>query len=344
MEDGAGEGGCIMKLAVGYPVDDDQNIIGLFVDAVEEHRGEIDEVYFAMPGEASGRAPAAGSDTPAIVLPHLRSLDLRMNLLLNANCYGADAASSALADRVRRCVDEAADLAGVDVVTTTSPFVAATLRDSHPEIARRASVNMRIGTIQGMEMVADLFDGFYVQRDMNRDLEHLTRLRSWCRSHGKTMCLLANSGCLAFCSGQTFHDNLVAHETDRAAPLQEDLLTCRRHLSSESNWPTILAATWVRPEDLHHYEDLFDTAKLAIRMHRAPHTVIRAYALRRHRGNLLDLLEPGHGQVTHGLWLDNAAFPPDWFEKTTSCGRRCETCGYCTSVLDQVRLLTGATA
>jgi collagenase-like PrtC family protease len=330
-----------MKLAVGYPVDDDQDLVGLFVDAVEEYRDAIDEVYFAMPGEASGRAPAAGSETLAMVLPHLRSLDLRMNLLLNANCHGADAASGALADRVRRCVDRAADLAGVDVVTTASPFVAAVLRDSHPEIARRASVNMRIGTIQGMEMVADLFDGFYVRRDMNRDLEHVARLRAWCRSHGKTMCLLANSGCLAFCSGQTFHDNLVAHETDRAASLQGDLLTCRRHLSHEVNWPALLAATWVRPEDLHNYEGLFDTAKLATRMHRAPQMVIRAYARGRHRGNLLDLLEPGHGDVTNGLWLDNAAFPRDWFEKTTSCGRLCETCNYCASVLDRVRLTSG---
>jgi collagenase-like PrtC family protease len=334
-----------VKLAVGYPVAGGEVALE-FCEAVAEYRDAVGEVYFAAPGAASGRAPA-GED-PGIWdnLAALRDVGVRLDLLFNANCYGPRAASRELADAVCRTADAVGERCGLDAVTTTSPFVAETLRENYPDLELRASVNMRIGTTQGMEMLAELFDGFYAQRDYNRDLGRLAELRGWTRARGKKLCLLANSGCLAFCSGQSFHDNLVAHEAELgggARPARE-VLTCRRFLESEANWPTILAATWVRPEDLARYAGLADVCKLATRMHRNPRLVIGAYARGRHRGNLLDLLEPGHGDRLRGAWVDAAAFPGDWFEVTTSCDRRCESCGYCREVLARVLVRQEQTA
>lgn len=326
-----------MKLAVGYPVTGAEDIVEAFVEAIEDNLEHVEEVYFALPGDPSGRTPCSGGELPAAALTHLRSLGVKLDLLFNANCYGPGAAGAPLANHIRRQVASTVDLGGVDVVTTTSPFIAKVLRDSFPQLERRASVNMRIGTVAGMEMIADLFDGFYVQRDYNRDLKRLARLRDWCIRNGKRLCGLVNSGCLAFCPGQTFHDNLVAHEANTPMRLDATLLPCRRHLSDERNLPSVLSATWIRPEDVHHYAPFFDVAKLATRMHAAPERVIRAYAAQRYRGNLLDLLEPGYTRTARGLWLDNAAFPDDWFERTTSCRRECERCGYCASVLERTR-------
>jgi collagenase-like PrtC family protease len=331
-----------VKLAVGYPVAGGE--VGLdFCEAVADYRDDVEEVYFATPGAASGRAPAG--DDPEIWenLAALRRMGVRLDLLFNANCYGPGAASPALADSLCRAVDDLGERCGVDAVTTTSPFVAETLRENYPGLELRASVNMRIGTTEGMEMLAGLFDGFYAQRDYNRDLGRLAELREWTRARGKKLCLLANSGCLAFCSGQSFHDNLVAHEAELGAaarPVRE-VLTCRRFLSSRDNWPAILAATWVRPGDLARYEPLADLAKLATRMHRNPRLVIAAYARGRHRGNLLDLLEPGHGDRLGGAWIDAGALPDDWFAVTTSCDRRCEACGYCREVMERVLVRRG---
>jgi hypothetical protein len=323
-----------MKLAVGYPVIPDDAVVEAFLDAVETHGEAIEEVYFALPGQASGRTPAADADMLSHALPHLRSLGLRLDLLFNANCYGPGAAGKQLADDICRRIDQAGRLGGIDVVTTTSPFIASVLRERFPHLELRASVNMRIGTVPAMEMVADLFDGFYAQRDHNRDPAHLRRLRNWCRANGKRLFGLVNSGCLAFCAGQTFHDNLVAHEADGApgAATGGEILTCRRFLADPSHWPAILSATWIRPEDLHRYDGLFDLAKLATRLHSRPAIPIAAYARGRHRGNLLDLLEPGHGASIRETWLDSRAFPADWFERTTGCDRHCALCGYCSDV------------
>ena len=73
---------------------------------------------------------------------------------------------------------------------------------------------MEIGTIQGMDYLAEYFDGYYMKRECNRNFDVIKNLKNWCDNNGKTLHLLANSGCLNYCSAHTFHDNLVSHEAE----------------------------------------------------------------------------------------------------------------------------------
>ena len=111
---------------------------------------------------------------------------------------------------------------------------------------------------------------------------------------------------------------------------------CREHLRDPKRWVSLLQATWIRPEDAHRYEGKVAGLKLATRMHANPRAVVSAYVQGRYDGNLLDLLEPGFGPVLAPRSLDNRSFPADWFEKTTACGRVCESCDYCERVLAAV--------
>ena len=116
---------------------------------------------------------------------------------------------------------------------------------------------------------------------------------------------------------------------------------CWNYLKDPKNRVSVLQNTWIRPEDLHHYDGLFDTVKLATRMHTLPGLVIDAYCRRRFFGNTLDLFEPGFGRAFAPYIIDNKAFPDDWFERTTSCKKNCHEGGYCKKVLDRVLLNTG---
>jgi collagenase-like PrtC family protease len=343
----SGEAKPAIRFMVGYqlPEGDEES----FAEIVRDYRDHVAEVYFPWGDQPSGRAPLAArrgyTDWSAQErleedLAALRGMGVGLDLLFNAACYGGMAASRFLANQVVSVIDHLGErVGGIRAVTTTSPAVAHAVKRQFQNIEVRASVNMRIGTVQGMRYLADLFDGYYVQREYNRDLARLRELKSWADGAGKRLYMLANSGCLAFCSGQTFHDNLVAHE--REVDEVENIPdwtphTCWRLLADRANWPFILQATWVRPEDLHHYEGLFGAVKLATRMHSSPRLVIGAYAARRHRGNLLDLLEPGFAPALAPYVLDNGKFPDDWFEHSTRCGRRCEQCGYCAQVLERI--------
>ena len=66
-------------------------------------------------------------------------------------------------------------------------------------------------------------------------------------------------------------------------------------LKNEANYPRLYERTnFVRPEDMHLYEEYFAAAKLATRVHRAPGTVLDSYLKGKYSGDLLRLLEPEH--------------------------------------------------
>jgi hypothetical protein len=108
---------------------------------------------------------------------------------------------------------------------------------------------------------------------------------------------------------------------------------CWNLLRDRARRVAVLQGTWVRPEDLRRYDDLFPVVKLATRMHDHPRMALHAYANRRHEGNLLDLFEPGFAPAFAPEMIDNRRFPADWFERTSTCGRRCEACSYCSDVM-----------
>ena len=342
-----------MKFSVGYQLPDGES--EPLVDIIADYAEAVSEVYFPWGDMPSGRAPLAtvhgytdwgATATLTEDLRRLRALGVKLDVLFNSNCYGGKAISKWLQNQVCSVLDYLGEtVGGADIVTTTSPFVARTIKQYQPEVEVRASVNMRIGTIRGMDYLADVFDSYHVQREFNRDLEYLRELKSWADENGKKLVMLANSGCMWNCSGQSFHDNMVAHEAeiDETANVAGWAVhTCWRYLKQRENWVSILQNTWVRPEDLHHYEGLLDTIKLATRMHARPRMVIDAYTRRSFRGNLLDLCEPGFGPALAPHVIDNSRFPADWFARTSTCARQCHRCNYCASVLEQVLVDTEA--
>ena len=299
-----------MRFAVGYQLAEDGE--EPFSRIVSDYRDHIAELYFPWLDMPSGRSPLATrsgyTDWTAQArleeeLRTVRGMGIRLDLLLNANCYGGEAVSKALAGRICSIaahLEEA--VGGLDIVTTTSPFAAHVLKENFPHIERRASVNMRIGEVKGMEYLADLFDSFYIRREYNRDFGRIRELRAWANANGKKLLMLANSGCMNFCSGQTFHDNLVAHEAEvsQTCNLPGFLPhTCWRYLRDPAHRVSVLQNSWVRPEDLHRYEGLFDTVKLATRMHRLPGRLRARPLLRQSAGPLRARLRPGLRAVCH---------------------------------------------
>ncbi len=330
-----------MKFAVGFQF----TVSGEpFCEIVKTYRDYIGEVYFSWPGLASGRPGSAVTDWQAqyrleCELLELRKMGIKLDLLLNGNCYGDDAVSVGLRDRVLSLL-EYMEANGIcpEIITTTSPFIAHVIREEKLPIEIRASVNMRIGTTQAMSYAAEYFDSFYLQRDFQRDLNYVRTVSKWANDHGKKICLLANSGCLRFCPSQTFHDNLISHshEAEQKKNIEWNPHLCRSVFSDKNRHVEILKETWIRPEDIHKYEGLVDIVKLATRQHSHPRIVLGAYTSGKYQGNLLELFEPGFASQFFPFYIDNGKFPEDWFEKVGACSGGCTDCGYCDSVFKSV--------
>ena len=338
-----------MRYAVGYQLAGPDE--PPFSALVREFRDHIEEVYFPWLDLPSGRGPIASRDgfvdwDAQARLEHdlvdIAGQGVKLNLLLNASCYGAQASSRQFLNTILSLVAHLSDTVGLSAVTTMSPVIAQAVKREFRGVDLRASVNMRLGTVKALMYVADHFDSYCVQREFNRDLERLAELREWADANGKRLVVLANSGCLNFCSVQTFHDNLVSHESEVSGMLNvrgEAPAHCWAWYRDPAHWVSFLQNSWIRPEDLHHYAGLVSTVKLATRMHARPRLVIDAYARGRFRGSLPDLLEPGHGSLFAPYCIDNTRFPADWFAQTSRCDKRCHRCDYCASVLAQVLVL-----
>jgi len=283
-----------MRFSVGYQARAD------WIDTVVARKDDVYDVYFAPPHAASGRAPTENEDRLLDDLGRLADEGIALNLLLNANCYGGRALSRAFFAETGETIARFADDGALASVTTTSPLIAKFVKENFPSVRTRASVNMGIGTEAGMEYVADVFDGYYLRRELNRDLEAVARAKTWCDGHGKALFLLANSGCLNDCSAHVFHDNLVAHE---AEILREDngyayRGTCWQWLAKPENRAKWLSRTnWISPADVTRYEGLCTAMKLATRVNANPSRVLLSYADGECLGDIRPLLEPNHAAL-----------------------------------------------
>ena len=295
------KGGESVKYMVGL-----KNADEALLDCICQNREHIHEVYFSWGDFPNGRAnqlqssdytPWELQDMQRQALRRLTDEGICLNLLFNANCYGAHSQSRALFHKIGTTIDYVAQNYALRSVTTTSPVIARIVRRNFPELEVRASVNMEIGTVQGMDYLAPYFDSYYMRRELNRDMEAIRVLHQWAQQNGKQLFFLANSGCLNHCSAHNFHDNLVAHEAEIAAMDNAYAFTgiCREYLSDPKHYKSLIEDTnFIRPEDMYRNEPYFTAAKLATRIHPNPSVVVNSYIRGRYSGNILDILEPRH--------------------------------------------------
>ena len=173
-----------MKFQVGYHND------RKFVDYLLKHAEMVSELYFPASGFATGRGVHCDSEQMYSDLARFQETGFRFCLLLNGNCYGAAGLSTGFFDRIGNVVSGVKEKFGLAAVTTTSPVIAEFLKKEFPALDIRASVNMEIGTPDGVEYLLENFDSFYLKREYNYDLKQLQRMRDFCRSCIMTRILL----------------------------------------------------------------------------------------------------------------------------------------------------------
>lgn len=328
-----------MKFSVGYQLaaDDKQ------ISAIKEHKDKISEIYFSWEEFPNGRNTLSSIDMNRYLAREKQENDLselleygfKYNLLLNGNCYGKDAQSRAFFMKIGDTVEHLKNKFSLKSVTTTSLLIAKFLKQNFKDLEVRASVNMGVDGSVGMDYIAEYFDSFYLKREYNRDINKLRSARTWCNNEGKKLYGLANSGCLNFCSAHTFHDNLVAHESEIAGMDNAYVFEGQCHLYLKNkekcdNWLRI--SNFIRPEDIYLYESFFDGVKLATRTNSNPAKVISAYCKGSFSGAVTDLLEPNHSGSFYPQIIENKKIPDNFTNTVLHCTKDCENCVYCRGV------------
>lgn len=317
-----------------------------FRQLAEQYAPFLQEAYFPWPGLLSAREIGgnAASLRKQVIddMRFCRSKGMRLDLLINATCYG----DKAFTEEQR--LDYFANLKEMDkagimpeIITTTSPYIAKITKSVDASIDRRASVNMRLNSTLAMEYVADEFDSFYICRDLQRDLPTVKMFAEWGKKNGRKICMLANSGCLRYCPWQTFHETLLAHDFPHIQKEMNALdmpPTLCVGLVRGKQYEEILRASWIRPEELYKYDPYVSVFKLSTREADRPDLILKAYTSGSFDGDLLKILDPGFSFFIRPYIFDNKAFPKEWSEGKIAgkCAIDCTHCGKCTEVLNLV--------
>lgn len=300
---------------------------------------QIAEVYFAVPGRPSGRY-ALDADHGAFVrnLADIRAAGKKLNMLLNSACDGADALTDSLFERIKRDVYTLTRYGcRPNSATVTSFRTARFMKEFAPDIKVRISVINEIRSTTAMAYFGSTADGFYVDQDLNRNINVLRRMKKWCESNGKELCILANSACFVDCPFRTEHYNIVAHTKEIARSLEAEGSRLNERLYDTvpcqvarigNPLELALRGTWIPPKNVSAYDGICDMMKLSCRMHPNPKAIFDAYCL----GLDCDVLGVLGERLTPigGSSLIQSELPDEMFEKFLTCReKRCDECGYC---------------
>lgn len=318
-----------------------------YVALLAANRDRLASVHFRLSPEApDGRLPGCGDASPEEIREGLAVLPGVTRLgLLNARFHDPSLLDGeGLRDLI--FLLEGYLAAGVlDGIVYADHYLLMALSDAAPEVARALvavpSVNYRTDSaaraVSLLEYAAAtrfrVSDRILLDRSLNRDTGRLvvetTALRR--AFPNLSIGLLANEGCLYACPFKAAHDGHVALSRllpARVGPGLKEGLGCLRLFFEEQG--RILASPFLRPEDTGRLGGLVDFCKLGGRTREpaALREVVGAYLAGSYQGNLLWLLDTLEA-LSGRLWLDNAALPADFFERTDGCARHCRSCGYC---------------
>ncbi len=183
---------------------------------------------------------------------------------------------------------------GVDSVTVTIPYMLDILKRQFPDMEVRVSVIAHVNSVQRARLFENLgADSLTLDFNVNRDFRLLAEIRKAVKCQ---LLLIVNDPCLYQCPFRYYHYNLLAHSTQPYNPLDGfyvDYCIVRCTIEKYTHPSEIIRSRWIRPEDLHIYEDIgIDAFKISGRRMstRWLLNVIRSYAARSYPGNLFDLL------------------------------------------------------
>jgi collagenase-like PrtC family protease len=247
---------------------------------------------------------------------------------------------------------------GADSVTVTMPYLVELIKRQFPRLKVRVSTIAHVNSVARAKSVESLgADSITLDINVNRDFTLLQAIRN---AVSCELTVLMNNLCLYQCPYEYYHHDGLGHASQSYNPLNGyyvDYCVLRCTLDRLCDISQIIKCRWVRPEDIHVYEeigmDMFKISGRSMPSERIVHAAT-AYSSRHYEGNLYDILNiitPKTGFINSALpgvqnngngslpkfYIDNQALEGfmDFFRKQ-NCPSGCGQCNYCQRVADKV--------
>jgi collagenase-like PrtC family protease len=282
---------------------------------------------------------------------------LTFNYLLNAPCMNNMEWHEDTHRELLQHLEWLSD-AGVDSVTVAIPYLLELAKSQFPQLKVEVSTIAHVNSVARARFFESLgADCIILDSNVNRDFRLLKAIRDAVRCE---LGVLTNSLCLYQCPYEYYHNSTMGHATQNHNPLNGFYMDyCVLHCASSklSDTSQLIKARWIRPEDIHIYEEIgIDFFKIGGRAKPTEWIVnaTGAYSSRNYQGNLYDILVSLTPKITwansalSGTQTTSPVRPPrihidnqglegfiDFFKKQ-DCLSGCSSCDYCQRIAGNV--------
>lgn len=228
--------------------------------------------------------------------------NIRFNYLLNALSLGNNEFVKEHHRKILELLDNISE-SKVDSVTVANPYLCEMIKKQYPHLEVSVSVNMRIRSLQQIRYWEGFgADEITLDQLVNRDFGLLREILKYTKQTGTRIRLFANNLCLHDCPIRTNHGISNSHASQTGQYTLDSHILYEYYLCTllkMSNPTKLISATWIRPDDVHYYEDLMKEVgnhNLSLKLvERASTTeyllkIIEAYSNRSYDGNLMDII------------------------------------------------------
>jgi len=263
----------------------------LNLDCVEGFYGKLATDIIGG-GRASNICPPVSRETINNEIKKIHQKGLVFNYLLNSTCL--DNQELYITKKLHKFIGWL-DQISVDSITVSLPYLFMFIKSNYPRFKISISVMTEVDTPDKAKYWQDLGAEKITlyESKVNRDLDLIRKIRKAVKCK---LQLIVNNGCLYDCPVSIFHGFLTSHASQDNHLLRGFAIDFYRIMctySKISNPANFLRGDFIRPEDVHLYEELgIDSLKIVNRgmSTQALSRIINAYDAREYKGNLLDLL------------------------------------------------------
>ena len=279
----------------------DKKIFDIIKEYDTDHR--IKNLYgkLKQDGLPGGRATSIISDlTDDQFVQYIKdcnSLGITFNYLINPLCMGQSEYDPVVGKNIRETIHKLYDM-GVRFFTINSPSLIKYVKKEFSDVQVTLGLYAYPVSIQQIEYWRNWgVDELTLDHAFNRNFDLLRTVMKTYKDSDFAMRIIANNFCLKECPYRLNHGAFVGHSDPTAVSMDFSLVNCTYR--KISNPKAMLTAEWVRPEDIHFYEELAEetgyknfSVKLVDRTRATPfiERVVKAYLAESYDGNLLDII------------------------------------------------------
>jgi len=260
----------------------------------------VGDFYGKLEGDAAGGGRASNISVPitrkklAEEIKRIHSRGLRFNYLLNATCADNLELTRSMQNELARLVDWLVEI-GVDGVTVSLPYMLEYVRRRAPRFFLTVSTMAHVDSPEKARSWESAgADKITLDEvTVNRNFARLEAIRAAVRCK---LQLIVNNNCLHDCPFTIAHAAAGSHASQSGHSTKGFTLDFYRMYclyTRLSDPAQFIRGDWIRPEDLHIYEDIgIDNIKLVSRgmSTAAMRRIVAAYTCRRYEGNFMDIL------------------------------------------------------